>query len=85
MMKDNVLRIKDKSGNIKEYKIVLVFKNNNKNYIVYSEKEKNDNKIVDVYAATFDMNDLNKLNNIETEEEYIEIQKRLDKLGDYDV
>ena len=85
MMEDNVLRIKDKSGNIKEYKIVLVFKNNNKNYIIYSEKEKNDNKIADVYAATFDMNDLNKLNNIETEEEYIEIQKRLDKLGDYDV
>ena len=85
MMENNDLRIKDKSGNIKEYKIILVFKNNNKNYIVYSEKEKNDNKITDVYAATFDMNDLNKLNNIETEEEYIEIQKRLDKLGDYDV
>ena len=70
-MKNEVLKLKDEDGNIKEYKILLVFIYNNRNYIVYTDDE------INVYAKRFDPNDLSMFENLETEDEWNEVERLL--------
>ena len=80
-MKKNILKLKDNEGNIKEYEVILMFKNNNKDYIVYTDNKSNSDGSINVYANIFDPNDLSVFDNIETNEEWEEIERRLELLG----
>ncbi len=68
-------------GITKEYFIIKMItnKNNNKNYIIYTEN--NDNK--DVYASTFEINDNElKLHEIENDGEWDYIDSILSNIGE---
>ena len=80
-MKKNILKLKDNEGNIKEYEVILIFKNNNKDYIVYTDNKNNNDGSINVYANIFNPNDLSVFENIETNEEWEEIERRLELLG----
>ena len=80
-MKKNILKLKDNEGNIKEYEVILMFKNNNKDYIVYTDNKSNSDGSINVYANIFDPNDLSIFDNIGTNEEWEEIERRLELLG----
>lgn len=73
-MDNNVLKLKDKDGNIIEYKIILVFVYKNKNYIVYTDNG------IDVYASTFVPNDNSVFESVKTDEEWDEIERLLNDL-----
>lgn len=65
----------------KEYFIIKMItnKDNNKNYIIYTEN--NDNK--DVYASTFEINDNElKLHEIENDDEWDYIDSILSNIGE---
>lgn len=82
MKKDNILKLKNENGEIKEYEILLVFKHDNKNYIVYTDDSSKE--VIDIYANTFDPNDLSVFNEIESDEEWNLIDNMLKELGDQD-
>lgn len=68
-------------GITKEYFIIKMItnKDNNKNYIIYTEN--NDNK--DVYASTFEINDNElKLHEIENDDEWDYIDSILSNIGE---
>lgn len=65
----------------KEYFIIKMItnKDNNKNYIIYTEN--NDNK--DIYASTFEINDNElKLHEIENDDEWNYIDSILSNIGE---
>lgn len=65
----------------KEYFIIKMItnKDNNKNYIIYTEN--NDNK--DIYASTFEINDNElKLHEIENDDEWDYIDSILSNIGE---
>lgn len=82
-MEDDILKLEDENGNIKEYRILLVFKwfKNNKFYIVYTDNN-NLNEECDVYANIFDPNDLSVFEDIKTDEEWEMIDSKLKELSD---
>ncbi len=68
-------------GITKEYFIIKMItnKDNNKNYIIYTEN--NDNK--DIYASTFEINDNElKLHEIENDDEWDYIDSILSNIGE---
>lgn len=68
-------------GITKEYFIIKMItnKDNNKNYIIYTEN--NDNK--DIYASTFEINDKElKLHEIENDDEWDYIDSILSNIGE---
>lgn len=68
-------------GITKEYFIIKMItnKDNNKNYIIYTEN--NDNK--DVYASTFEINDNElKLHEIENDSEWDYVDSILSNIGE---
>lgn len=68
-------------GITKEYFIIKMItnKDNNKNYIIYTEN--NDNK--DIYASTFEINDNElKLHEIENDNEWDYIDSILSNIGE---
>ena len=78
------LIINDKNGQKNEYDILLTFHFNktNKQYIVYTDNKYNENDELNIYANIYENNELK---NIETEEEWNEIDNRLSylqKLGE---
>ena len=83
-MKEEIIKLKDENGNIKEYTILLAFKwfKTNKNYIVYTDKTNNLNGEYEVYASIFDPNDLSVFDSNLTDEEYDEVQRQLDEMSD---
>ena len=82
MEENNILKLIDNEGNILEYEIILVFKwlKTNKNYLVYTDNNKNEDGKLNIYAAIFDPSDDTKFEGVETEEEWNEIEARLKKL-----
>lgn len=54
-MKNNFLSLKDKNGNKKEYRILLNVKSSNskKNYIIYTDEEKNENGDIKAYVSSY--------------------------------
>lgn len=84
MEDDNKMIVTDEEGNTKEYEVLLSFKwyQTSKNYIVYTDNTKNEEDELNVYASIYDPEDLTKLDPIETEDEWQEIEFQLeDKLG----
>ena len=77
-----VLTLIDNEGNKKEYEIILVFKwlKTKKYYIVYTDNSKNENDELNVFAAIFYPDDTSRLDPIETDEEWDEIDNRLKKM-----
>ena len=78
------LIINDKNGQKNEYDILLTFHFNktNKQYIVYTDNKYNENDELNIYANIYENNELK---NIETEEEWNEVDNRLSylqKLGE---
>lgn len=58
-----------------QFDIICTFENNNKNYIVYFDSEKN------IVSSTYEIVGTKlKLNKIETEEEFEMIKKRLEEI-----
>ena len=73
-MKNEIIRLKDENGNVKEYNVLLVFVFKNNNYIVYTDNG------IDVYAKRFNPNDLTVFENINTEEEWNEVERLLSSI-----
>ena len=85
-MKDNILKLKDKSGKTKEYRIILDMENNstNVNYVVYTEDKKDKNGSIISYASSYVLSDkgnMTKLKPLETEEEFDFINEILSSLN----
>lgn len=75
---DDKLKIIDKDGNEKEYEILLAFywTKTNKYYVVYTDNIEDENGL-NTYASIYYPDDNTKLDKIETEEEWNEIEYRL--------
>ena len=73
-----VLKIEDNNGNITEYEVLLAFYwfKTKKYYIVYTDNLETDGAL-NVYASIYYPNDKTRLDSIETEEEWNEIEARL--------
>lgn len=73
----------DEEDNEIEYEIIMAFywSKTKKNYLVYSDNTYNNNNL-NIYASIYYPNDETRLDDVETEEEWIEIQKRLDEKQD---
>lgn len=82
MKETKTMKILDNSGKETEYKILLAFKwmKTNKNYIVYTDNTYDTNNNLNVYAAIYYPQDDSKLDPIETNEEWNEIERRLNFL-----
>ena len=65
-----------------EYEILLAFYwyKTKKNYIVYTDNTKDKDNNLNVFASIFYPEDDKKLDDIETEEEWNEIEKRLNEI-----
>ena len=74
-MKNNYLKLKDKNGKSKEYRIILDVENtsSNLNYVIYTDDKKDKNGNIIAYASSYILSDkgnMTKLKALETEEEY---------------
>ena len=74
-MKDNIIKLKDKNGKTKSYRILLDVENNSTkvNYVIYTEDKKDKNGSIVAYAASYVLSEkgnMTKLKSLETEEEY---------------
>lgn len=76
------LKLIDESGKEIEYEIIIAFKwtKTNKNYIVYTDNTNDKNGNLNVFAAIYYPNDSNKLDPIETDEEWDNIDRMLKEL-----
>lgn len=78
-MKNKLTFKLNEDGVEKEYFIIKMITNNNKNYIIYTEN--NDSK--DIYASTFEINDNElKLHEIENDDEWDYIDSILSNIGE---
>ena len=77
-----ILKIIDDNNETTEYEIILAFKwsKTNKNYVVYTDNTTNDDGNLNVYASIYYPDDDTKLDPIETDEEWNQIEERLDNL-----
>ena len=82
MEEKKILKIIDENGKEIEYEILIAFywTKTNKNYIVYTDNTKDENGSLNVYAAIYYPQDSSKLDPIETDEEWDQIDSRLKKL-----
>lgn len=79
-MKDKMyLKLIDEDGKEIECEIIIAFKwtKTNKNYIVYTDNTKDENGNLNIYAGIYNSSNKTRLDSIETEEEWNEIDKRL--------
>ena len=78
------INIKDENGKDIEYEILLDFilRKNNKRYLVYTDNTTNSDGSLNVYASIY-INDT--LEDILTDEEWNEIEKRLNKIIDNEI
>ena len=84
-MKDNILVLKDSSGNKQEYRILLDIEDttNSVNYVIYTDDETNEDGEMVCYASTYVLSpkgNMTKLKPVETKEEFDFISKILDSL-----
>ena len=82
MDEKKILKLIDENGIETEYEILIAFKctKTNKNYIVYTDNTKDENGNLNVFAAIYYPHDSTKLDPIELDEEWDEIDRRLMKL-----
>jgi len=82
-MKKNSFSILDENGNEIIYDVLFTFESEEtgKNYIVYTDNEKDEKGNIEVYASIYDPNDpQSKLEAIQTEKEWKVIETILDTL-----
>lgn len=74
-----LLKIVDDLGKEIEYEILFAFKleKTGKNYVVYTDNTIDENGDLNVFASIYYPQDNSKLDSIETEDEWEEIEKRL--------
>ena len=77
-----ILKLIDENGKELEYEILIAFKwtKTNKNYVAYTDNTNDKNGNLNVFAAIYYPNDENRLDSIETDEEWDEIDRRLSQL-----
>lgn len=82
MNEKKTLKIIDDFGKEIEYEILIAFKwtKTNKNYIVYTDNTNDENGNLNIFAAIYYPQDDSKLDAIETDEEWDEVEKRLRNL-----
>ena len=82
MNEKKIFSIIDEDGNEFEYEILMAFKwiKTDKNYIVYTDNTNDKNGNLNIYAAIYYPEDDSKLDSIETDEEWREIEMRLKDL-----
>ena len=85
-MKDNIIKLKDKNGKTKEYRVILDIENNSTklNYVIYTEDKKDKNGSIIAYASSYILSDkgnMTKLKPLETEEEFEFINEILSSLN----
>lgn len=84
-MKDNYITLKDEKGNAKEYRILLNIENvnNNINYLIYTNDNKNSKGELKVFASTYILSDkgnMTKFNPVSNLEEFDFIERILKSL-----
>lgn len=81
-MNKRTLKVVDNDGREIEYEVLLVFtlRKTGKNYVVYTDNTVDDNGNLNVFASIYFKEDDSRLEQIETEEEWDEIEKRLKKI-----
>lgn len=82
MNEKKILKIVDNYGKEIEYEILVVFKwtKTNKEYIVYTDNTNEENGNLNIFAAIYYPQDNSRLDAIETDEEWDEVEKRLKDL-----
>lgn len=82
MDKKLYLTLLDEKGNELKYEILMSFMwtKTNKNYIVYTDNTTDDDDNLNIYASIFYNENGTRLDPIETDYEWDEIDKRLEKL-----
>ena len=70
-----------KNGQKISYDVILTFKsvNTKKNYVVYTDNTYDDNKLK-IYAAIYNPYDFSYIEDVKTDEEWIEINSLLEKI-----
>ena len=70
-MNKKYLKIVDNNDNINEYEILYTFfnPNTNKNYVIYTDNTKEDDKL-NIYASIYYPDDDTKLDDITTDDEW---------------
>ncbi len=85
-MEDNYLTITTIDGEEIKYKILCVFymERTGKNYVLYTDEneEKNSDNSTNVYAAIYYPDDDTRIDEVSTNEEWEEIAKVIEKLGE---
>lgn len=82
MTEKKILKIIDDYGKEREYEILYAFKleKTKKNYIVYTDNTTDESGNLNVLAAIYYPQDSSRLDSIETDEEWNEVEKRLKEL-----
>ena len=87
-MEEDVMILKMKDGTLKKYKIVLSYASvNNNKYIIFTDNETDIDGNTILYAKKYN-SELEKLEDITDEEEWTDVEKKIDGLlikGDNDV
>lgn len=81
-MNKRTLKVVNNDGREIEYEVLLAFtlRKTGKNYVVYTDNTVDDNGNLNVFASIYFKGDDSRLEQIETEEEWNEIEKRLKKI-----
>ncbi len=79
MNEKKYLKIIDNFGKEVSYEILCAFwlEKTEKNYVVYTDETTDDDGNLNVFASIYYPQDNSKLESIKTEEEWLEIEKRL--------
>lgn len=82
MDNEKILKLTDENGKEIEYEILIAFKwtKSNKNYIVYTDNTNDENGNLNIFAAIYYPYDSTKLDPIESDEEWDEVDRRLKEL-----
>ena len=76
-----ILELED--GTEQEYEILVAYKwtKTGKNYIIYTDNSKDEEGSLNIYAAIYYPNDDSKLDSVETDEEWEEVNRRVNNLN----
>lgn len=82
MNEKKYLKVIDNYGKEVEYEILRAFKlqKTGKNYVVYTDNTNDEDGNLNVLASVYYPQDNSKLDSIETEEEWQEVEKRLKEI-----
>lgn len=78
-----IMTLELEDGTEQEYEILVAYKwtKTGKNYIVYTDNSKDEEGSLNIYAAIYYPNDDSKLDSVETDEEWEEVNRRVNNLN----